>query len=125
MQMTTINNERGFKMNERQAIAKGYSYNGAYSRDKEVIKARITDEKKKGNKAILVTIPPNKLSRSASRSTGYSMYIRESEKNKTARLEKEKQIRISNINREIDKKRQELADLELKLMEETGLLKEV
>ena len=103
-------------MNEKQAVAKGYSFNGAYSRDKEVIKIRIEDEKKKGNKAVLVTIPVNKLSRSANRAPGYSMYVIKSEANKKAEAIENATRKVTNLELVIEKHRQELSRLENELI---------
>ena len=65
-------------MNERKAREEGLSFTGIYSHDKEEVKERISKERKERPKAriILVTVPPNKLSR-GHHGTGYSAYADE------------------------------------------------
>ncbi|MBU1621767.1 MAG: hypothetical protein KKD77_21975 [Gammaproteobacteria bacterium] len=75
-------------MNVKQAIEKGYSLTSAYSHNKEEIKTKIIEEKKKGNKAVLVNIPPSKYSRGYHGM--YIMYIIKSPANIKYELNKKK-----------------------------------
>ena len=60
-------------MNDRQAVAKGYSFTGSYSHDRDGIVARKEEIIKAGHKAVLVYEPSSPLSRSNS-GGGYSIY---------------------------------------------------
>lgn len=60
-------------MNKKQAESKGYRFTGVYESDKEKVIARRDELKQKGYKAIVVTVPPNKLSRGF-HGDGYSLY---------------------------------------------------
>ena len=67
-------------MNKRQAEAWGYFFTGHYSHDKDEMKLRAAEERKRGNKAVVVDVPTDKLSRGY-RGMGYSVYMIKSEKN--------------------------------------------
>lgn len=71
-------------MNKREAESRGYVFTGWYSHNKEEISDRVKELRKEGNKAVIVTIPRNPLSRSW-HGTGWSAYWIESEKNKVIR----------------------------------------
>lgn len=62
-------------MNEQQAHAQGLHFTGIYSSDKEEVKTRIANDRKKYSKAriVLVNVPHSKLSRSGP-GMGYSAY---------------------------------------------------
>jgi len=111
-------------MREKQAMREGYTFSGAYSWDKEEIKAEAKAERKKGNKAVMVTVPPDKLSRGY-HGDGYSVYWIESPENKKAkeilrakknveRLEKglyEKELEVKGLEVQLAQARAELDDL--------------
>ncbi len=80
-------------MNEKQAVQKGYVFTGAYSHDKEEMKARAAAERAKGNKACVMDVPASPLSR-GSRGMGYSVYFIESEANKQAQEAKQRAIKV-------------------------------
>lgn len=103
-------------MNEQQARTNGYQHHGAYSTDKEVVKERAAQLRAAGNKAVVVTIPPNKYSR-GSRSTGYSVYWIESEANKRARQEENRQKEIAQQERTKEELLRQLAAVEQRLTE--------
>lgn len=73
-------------MNERQAEKAGYSFYGAFSWDKEEMKYAAQGLRAKGNKAIVVNVPPNPLSR-GNHGMGYSVYWIQSETNAKAEAE--------------------------------------
>ena len=102
-------------MNRKQAEEKGYSSTGVYSKDREVIKLAVKEEKKKGNKAVTVSIPPNKYSR-GHHGTSHSMFVMKSAEN----IKKDKigncQRRIERVKNDLDRKRQEVKDLEIDLV---------
>jgi hypothetical protein len=58
---------------ERQAENKGYMFTGDFSHDKEEIKDRAEKIRKDGYKAMVVSKPPDPLSR-GHHGTGYSVY---------------------------------------------------
>ena len=61
-------------MNEFAATKQGLQYTGHYSHDIEEVKTVAKKIRAEGSRAIVVTIPPNPLSRGY-RSTGYSVYV--------------------------------------------------
>jgi hypothetical protein len=108
-------------MNEKQAEARGYSFTGIYSHDKEEVKSRIAEERKKGNKALLVNVPPSKYSR-GHHGMGYSAYILKSPENiKAEKIERQKRT-ISNIEFELKRKRAKILKLETQLIAEYAVL---
>jgi len=78
-------------MNERQAEEAGYHFTGAYSHDKEEMKAQAKQEREKGYLAIVVNCPPNPLSR-GHHGMGYSVYHKETPE-LTVRLKAEKEAK--------------------------------
>ena len=102
-------------MNKKTAEQKGYTFTGVYSHDKEEVKVRIIEEKKKGNKAVLVNVPPSPYSR-GHHGMGYSMYIIKSKEN--IRIEKIKnlEIEINRIEYELKKKKEEMINLDSELL---------
>lgn len=109
-------------MTKNQAEKKGYSYTGVYSRDMDNVKARIVEEKAKGNRAVLVTEPISKYSRSANRAPGYSMYVIKSAANLRAEGIERCKARAAHIECEMEKHRQELKRLGDQLTAVTGEL---
>jgi len=101
-------------MKKEQAMQNGYQFSGVYSWDKDEVKARIKEERKKGNKAILVTVPPNKLSR-GHHGTGYSMYIIKSDENVKAEKILKIKSDIVNLEEMLKKKRLEATELEKRI----------
>ena len=93
-------------MNEKQAIQSGYDYTGLFSYNKEEMKAEAAKLRQIGNKAVVVTIPPNKYSR-GHHGTGYSVYWMECPANIAIRKLQEK-------NQKMNQLRNALADLERK-----------
>jgi hypothetical protein len=71
-------------MTKKQAEQAGYSFHGAYDHNKEKIKERAAQLRKEGNKAIVITEKPDRLSR-GHRGDGYSVYWIESDANVAAR----------------------------------------
>jgi hypothetical protein len=104
-------------MNERQAVQVGYVFTGAYSHNKEDMKDRAKKERARGNKAVVVNIPPNPLSR-GSRGMGYSVYYIESETNKQAREKKQRIMKIRNMSAELNVAKAKVAELEDKFLSE-------
>lgn len=88
-------------MDERQAREKGYGYTGIYGRDKDVIKERAEQEKAKGNKVIVVTVPDSKLSRGGG-GDGYSVYVIKSEANKKEEKIASLKQQLAHLNYEKD-----------------------
>lgn len=101
-------------MNERQAREKGYEFTGAYSRDKEEMKARAKRERDEGNKAVVVNVPPNRLSR-GHRGMGYAVYRIESEKNKAFRKAKEKAAKVLTLKRKLAEAEAEVNEIKVEL----------
>jgi len=66
-------------MNKRQAINEGYVFTGAYSRDKNEMKERAKKMRQDGYLAVVVDVPPDKLSRGYG-GGGYSVYAKPTEK---------------------------------------------
>jgi hypothetical protein len=99
------------KMNEKQAIQAGYSFSGAYSYDKEEMKDRAKEERCKGNKAIVVNCPPDRLSR-GHRGMGYCVYFIKSDANKKAEVAEAKANHLRNLQSQLDKARAEVERLE-------------
>ncbi len=109
-------------MNEKQAIDKGYSFSGAYSRSKDEIKEQILIEKKLGNKAVIVT----KKSRGRIYDTiGYSMYIILSPENAKAKKVGFVESRIKNLSYDLKIQMEKVADLQEALEEQREKLAEL
>jgi len=89
-------------MNERRAEEMGYSFHGAYSHDKEEMKLRAKELRDSGNKAVVVNIPPNPLSR-GHHGMGYSVYWIESSKNAEAR--RKAQIEDYKLSLKLERKK--------------------
>jgi sensor histidine kinase YesM len=88
-------------MTEKQARERGYQYHGAGSSyNDEKLQARLQEIRKAGNKAVIVTIPPNPYSRSSHRGRYYSIYWIESEKNRKARVYEDLMLKIRITERE-------------------------
>jgi len=88
-------------MNERKAEQAGYTFHGAYGRDKDEIKKRAADLRALGNKAVMVTERDDKLSRGW-RGTGYSVYWIESPENIHKRQVERKQQEIASQKKLIE-----------------------
>jgi len=102
-------------MNKKQAEQKGYGFTGVFSSNKEEVKVRIVEEKKKGNKAVLVNVPPSPYSRGY-HGMGYSMYIIKNEENIKAEKIKNLENEISNIKHRLGIKREEMVNLDTELL---------
>lgn len=101
-------------MNEKQAIQASYSFSGFYSRDKEEAKERAAEERAKGNKAMVVT----KVSKGrVYNTTGYSVYLIESETNKQAKIKANRQAHIKNLEAQLQKAKAEVIRLNTLLAE--------
>ena len=104
-------------MNKRQAEREGYTFTGHYSSNKEEMKIAAKEERAKGNKAITVTVPHSKYSRSSFGGCGYSVYIIKSEANKQA----EKQASIDSKLERLENKKiqlfEELAKIDAEIVE--------
>jgi len=98
-------------MTSRQADESGYNYTGVYSRDKEEIKERIVEEKKKGNKAVIVNTPTSGYARGY-KGMGYSMYVIKSPANLKAEKIKYYEIMIKNTEFKLKEKLEEIKELE-------------
>ena len=94
-------------MTERQARQQGYSFHGAYDHDKDVIKRRAAELRAQGNKAVVVNVPPNPLSRGY-HGMGYSVYWIESEANIEKRNAEDSQNKRNNLRNLIVAKISEL-----------------
>src|SRR6185503_6363850 len=101
-------------MNERQAIEKGYTFHGAYSHNKEEMKARAAQLRAEGNQAVVVNTPPSKLSRGY-RGMGYSVYWIESAENKAKREEAARRNKLANLKSRRQKLLDEVAEVETQL----------
>lgn len=102
-------------MNERQAREKGYQFSGYYSKNRVEVKQWIEDERKKGNKAILVTVPQHPLSRGY-HGTGYSVYHIISPDNKKILELKQINTQIENLEYERIKLLEQLKEVDAKLL---------
>jgi hypothetical protein len=103
-------------MTKRQASANGYVFLGAYSHNKEEMKERAKRERAKGNKAVVVNVPPSKYSR-GSRGMGYSVYFIESEANKKKRTRENLELKIAGKKLELDRLINEAYEIRIKLEE--------
>ena len=103
-------------MNEKQAREAGYLFAGHYSHYKEEVKEEAKKIRQQGNKAIVVNVPPSNYSRSH-HGMGYSVYWIESEENKTIRLAKEKERKISSLKCDKERLMEEIQELDKKLEE--------
>ena len=106
-------------MNKRQAEEKGYEFSGIYTRDTEEAKIKAKEERAKGNKAIVVFEPSNKLSRGGG-CGGFSVYIITSETNKQQEARELKESRKRRLFKEKEQLLIKLAEVEAKLNEEEG-----
>ena len=104
-------------MNKRQAEAAGYEFTGAYSWDKEEMKAAAAAERAKGNRAVTVDMAPSKLSRGY-HGTGYSVYIIKSEANIAAEAVERHDRKVASLQAGIAKKKAELESLEAELLQQ-------
>lgn len=64
-------------MNKAQAKQQGLQFHGTYERNKELLKPRAAELRKRGYRAVIVTIPRDKYSRGHG-GPGYSIYVDES-----------------------------------------------
>ncbi len=103
-------------MNERQAMKLGYVFSGNFSWDKEEMKLRAKELRVLGNKAVVVTIPPNPLSRSH-HGTGYSVYWIQSEANRAAEAKAVAEQKRNRLLDERDKLFRRIEEID-KLLEE-------
>ena len=78
-------------MNKRQAEDAGYTFTGVYSFNKEEVKLRAKEERKFGNKAMIVFIP-------GTRSDGWSCYHIVSDENKKKAKIESLRSKISTLN---------------------------
>lgn len=103
----------------RQLEEQGYTFHGAYSWNKDEIKARAAKLREEGHKARMVWTPGSKYSRSGS-GGGWSVYWIESEESKLARKERQLQGAIFSIERELAEMETKKAELEARLAELKG-----
>lgn len=88
-------------MTRQDAEKAGYVFTGCYSHEKEEMKTVASKLRKEGNRAVVVTVPPDPYARGGGR-TGYSVYWAESIGNKKIREANERQVRICRLVTEKD-----------------------
>jgi hypothetical protein len=104
---------RGTTYHERKALQDGYTRQGAYSWNNEEMKQRAAELRKRGNKAKVIYIPADPLSRSGG--GGYAVMWIESEVNKAERIRVDKLRRLNQKIATRDRMKAELDALQVEI----------
>jgi archaeosine-15-forming tRNA-guanine transglycosylase len=98
-------------LNESQARQQGYDFTGHYDTDRGKMTQRAAELRREGNKAVVVSVPRNPLSR-GTHATGYSVYWIESDVNREKRLYTLREQKIARLSAERDARLREAVELD-------------